>query len=302
MTSSAADAFHRRLSLIIHAPRLRGRTLHKVFQWNDPDRLVQGCIQDLAEASYGVARFEVVERLEVDEFPIKADGFRYEPKDFADRWRRRSGFHQPDAVDYHALIRQFDLAEKVRSGRVDEVWLMAFPYSGYYESIMAGPGAFWCNAPPLQRYEAAGRRFVMMGFNYERGVGEMLESFGHRSESIMAQVYRDRLGPANLWERFIRHERSHPGQAEVGNIHFAPNSERDYDWGNPRPVSSACDDWYDFPQLAGARRLVNCQEWGGGDIRAHHAWWYRHLPHVPGATEGVLNNWWAYILDPNRVT
>jgi len=291
----------RRVSLIIHAPTVGGRKLHQVFHWNDPDRLTHGFIQDLAEASHGAARFEVVDRLEVDEFPVKADGFRYESEDFAARWRQRSGFHQPDAVDYHALIRQFGLLEKVRSGHIDEAWFMAFPYAGYYESIMGGPGAFWCNAPPLQGAESSGRRFVIMGFNYERGVGEMLESFGHRTESILAQVYRDHGGPSNLWERFIRHERSHPGQAEVGNIHFAPNSVRDYDWGNRRPVSSACDDWYGFPRLTGARRMVDCEEWGGGDIRAHHFWWYRHLPHVEGETAGVLNNWWAFILDPERV-
>jgi len=299
-----SSSVQRRVSLIIHSPTLPsagGRKLQELFHWNDPDRLVQGFVRDLAESSHGAARFEVVERLEVDEFPVKADGFRYAPEDFAARWRQRSGFHQPDAVDYHALIRQFGLLEKVRSDQIDEVWLMAFPYAGYYESIMGGPGAFWCNAPPLQGAESSGRRFVIMGFNYERGVGEMLESFGHRTESILAQVYRDHRGPSNLWERFIRHERSHPGQAEVGNIHFAPNSERDYDWGNRRPVSSACDDWYGFPRLTGARRIVNCDEWGSGDIRAHHFWWFRHLPHVEGETAGMLNNWWTYVLDPNRV-
>jgi hypothetical protein len=280
---------------------LSGRKLQAVFRWNDPDRLTHDCIQDLAEASHGVARFEVAERFELDEFPVKADGFRYQADDFAARWRARQGFHQPDAVDYYALIRQFGLLEKVRSRQIDEAWLMAFPYAGYYESIMAGPDPFWCNAPPLQGTEPAERRFVIMGFNYERGVGEMLESFGHRTESILAHVFRHNRGPTNLWERFIRHERSHPGQAEVGNIHFAPNSMGDYDWGNRRPVSSACDDWYGFPGLTGARRTVDCREWGGGDIRAHHTWWYRHLPHVVGESQGVLNNWWAYVLDPDRV-
>jgi len=84
-------------------------------------------------------------------------------------------------------------------------------------------------------------------------------------------------------------------------MHFAPNSERDYDWGNRRLVRSACDNWYDFPNLSGERRSVNSKEWGGGDIRLHHAWWYRHLPHVEGETQGILNNWWEYILDPDRV-
>lgn len=295
---------HRKVSLIIHTPSVpseSGRNLPKVFGWNDPDRLVEDFITDMREASYGIARFDMVERIEVDEFPVKADGFRYDPEQFAALWRRRAGFHEPDMVDYYRLLEQFALLDKVASDAIDEVWLMAFPYSGYYESVMGGPKAFWCNSPPMPDTERAGRRFVVMGFNYERGVGEMMESFGHRAESILAKVYENVQGESNLWERFIRHDRTHPGQAEVGNIHFAPNSDRDYDWGNPRAVPSACDDWYGFPQLTGAQRLVNCEEWGRADIRLHHLWWYRHLPHAEGETDGVVNNWWAYILDPNLV-
>ena len=91
---------------------------------------------------------------------------------------------------------------------------------------MAGPGAFWCNAPPLEGTRQATRRFVIMGFNYERGVGEMLEDLGHRAESILSHVFRDVRGDANLWERFIRYDQKNPGRAECGNVHFAPNSQR----------------------------------------------------------------------------
>ncbi|MEE9217183.1 MAG: hypothetical protein V3U32_07070 [Anaerolineales bacterium] len=278
-----------------------GISLSDLFGWNDPDQLVEDFVTDMREASYGIAQFEVVERIVIDEFPIKADGFRYEADQFAQIWRRRSGFHALDLADYSALLSQFNIIEKVTSGEIDEAWLMAFPYAGYYESTMGGPGAFWCNSPPLLKTERTQRRFVLMGFNYERGVGEMMESFGHRAESILSKVYEGRAADDNLWERFTRYDRQHPGASEVGNMHFAPNSQRDYDWGSRRPVVSACDDWYDFPHLSGERRTVNSDEWGGGDIRLHHAWWYRHLPHVEGDTKGVLNNWWEYILDPDRV-
>ncbi|MFQ5922916.1 MAG: hypothetical protein ACE5M4_08740 [Anaerolineales bacterium] len=295
---------HRKVALIIHAPSVPsegGKTLPKVFSWNDPNQLVEDFIADMRGVSYGIARFEVAERIEVNEFPIKADGFHYEPDQFAQLWRRRGGFHEPDLVDYSSLLRQFSIVEKVTSGDIDEAWLMAFPYAGYYESTMDGPGAFWCNSPPLRNTGHAQRRFMVMGFNYERGVGEMMEAFGHRAESIMIKVYEGRAADDNMWERFTRYDRQHPGASEVGNMHFAPNSERDYDWGNRRFVASACDDWYDFPDLTGERRSVNSDEWGGGDIRLHHAWWFRHLPHVEGDTRGVHNNWWEYILDPDRV-
>src|SRR3954452_9275251 len=114
---------------------------------------------------------------------------------------------------------------------------------------MVGPGAHWCNAPPLDGV-ACRRRFIVMGFNYERGVGEMLENFGHRTESILAHVYRD-APRGHAWERFAAYDAIAPGAAGCGNVHFAPNSVRDYDWGNRRPVWSTCDDWLRYPNIVG---------------------------------------------------
>jgi hypothetical protein len=166
---------------------------------------------------------------------------------------------------------------------------------------MAGKGAFWCNAPPITKTANSLRRFVVMGFSFERGVGEMLESFGHRAESILEKTFSKSNAAANLYSRFTRYDKKYPGLAEVGNIHFAPNSTRDYEWNNLRQVMSGCDNWYKFPNLSGARRRVNAAEWGNGDIRLHHNWWLNHIPHVAGRTNGVHNNWWQYIMDPNLV-
>jgi hypothetical protein len=242
--------------------------------------------------------------VEVDGFPVKQDGFVYTPRSYLANWRARSGFHQPDAVDYHRLLNDFNVIPRVNSGLLDEVWLFGFPYAGYYESIMAGPDAYWCNAPPLPTSRAAGpaptRRFVIMGFNYERGVGEMLEDLGHRAESILSHYFNGTRGDANLWERFTRYDQLHPGRAECGNVHFAPNSLRDYDWGNRRRVPSRCDDWYNYPNFKGTVREVDCHAWGDGDIRLHHLWWLGHFPHLPGSTAGRLNNWWEYVIAPDR--
>ncbi len=289
---------------IIHNPivdRRQGAKLSQALGWNDPDALAGDYIRDVRDASHGVVNYRIVERIEVDGFPLKADGFRYDVDTYLRCWRSRRGFHQPDAVDYLALIREFDVIDKVESGRIDEVWLFGFPYAGYYESTMGGRGAFWCNSPPVAGSEHCRRRFVIMGFNYERDVGCMLEDLGHRAESIMAQVYAGRRGDRNLWEHFSRYDRIAPGRASVGNMHFAPNGERDYDWGNPRSVISDCDDWLNFPDLRGIHRQVNCREWGNGDMRRHHLWWFERVPHVEGETDGVRNNWWTYIINPNTV-
>lgn len=294
----------KRVSMIIHNPRVPsagGEKLNKVLKWNDPDQLSTVYIGDVKEISYGYANYEIVERIEVDKFPRKADGFSYTADAFVAAWKARTGFHQPDAVDYDALLEEFDMIGKIDRNEVDEFWLFAFPYAGYYESIMGGPGAFWCNAPPLTQTAHASRRFVIMGFNYQRGVGEMLENLGHRAESIMKYTFRHTRGEDNLWEKFIRHEFKNPGQAEVGWMHYAPNSVRDYDWGNKTPVKSRWRTWQNFPNLEGSAEIVDCSDWGNGDIRLHHKWWFKLLPHITGAANGISYNWWQYIIDPNLV-
>lgn len=277
------------------------KRLHEVLGWNDPRKLTREYIKDIRECSWGYVRYRVVEWIDVDEYPLKKDGFRYDDETYLRCWRNRGGWHEPDAVDYEEIIRKFNLAERVEKGEIDEVWLWAFPYAGMWESTMAGRGAYWCNSPPVPNIECS-KIFVIMGFNYERGVGEMLEAFGHRVESIMTKVYRSwEAKETHAWNRFTLYDKVAPGKAGCGNVHFAPNSERDYDWGNKRYVWSTCDDWLDYPNLKGRKRLVNCEEWGNGDIRLHHKWWLKHLPHREGrGKDGKLNNWWKYVVDFNR--
>jgi len=276
------------------------KRLHEVCRWNDPRKLIQGYIDDIRECSYGYVRYQIVEWIDADVFPVKTDGFRYTEESFLQCFRQGKGWHQPDSIDYKAIIKDYDLARRVADGEIDEVFLISFPYSGMWESTMAGQGAYWCNSPPVEGVDCP-RIFAMMGFNYERGVGEMLEDLGHRTESIMTHVYGS-WDPqeTHAWNRFTLYDKVAPGKAACGNVHFAPNSENDYDWGNKREVWSTCNDWLRYPHLTGKKCLVNCAEWGNGDIREHHKWWLKHLPHAKGRTGGRLNNWWNYIVDFNR--
>ena len=294
----------RKVLVIVFNPTIRsegGRKLSDVMGWNDPDRLIAGHIADVRECSFGYANYQVVETIQVDGFPVKQDGFAYTEQSFLGCWRSGTGFHQPDAVDYHRILDDFDIIGRIDSGAIDEVGLFGFPYGGFYESIMAGPGAFWCNAPPLEKTDHCLRRFVIMGYNYERGAGEMLESLGHRAESIMKHVFRDKRGDEDLWECFTRYDKTHPGQAQVGNVHFAPNSLKDYEWGSRARVKSRHHVWQKFPDLDGDPVEVDADEWGKGDIREHHLWWFRHFPHITGTSGGISYNWWTYVIDPTTV-
>ncbi len=304
--SDALVKIQPRVLMVVYNPIVdarRGKKLIETCAWNDPDQLAAGFIQDLHECSGGLANYRIVERVETNEFPAQIDGFQYRPQEYLDVLRAGQGFHDPDMVDYSAIIHKFDLLNRISKDEFDEVWLFGPPYSGFYQSAMAGKGAFFCNAPSVSGTNACPRRFVLMGLNYERGVGEFLESFAARADSIMREVYRAKSGDANLFDRFTLYDQVASGRANVGTIHYAPNSMHDYDWGSMTPVQSCADDWLQFPNLPNPPnyRMMSTKDWGNGDIREHHKWWLKHLPKAVGTTDGVSNNWWKYIVDPNQV-
>ena len=304
-TNEPAQLSLSRVLVLVYNPVVdssTGRKLAESQGWYRIEDLATTYMADILKASGGLARYQIAQRIDINEFPVKTDGFRYAPQTYMDVLRGVTPPRNPPEADYSSIISRFRILERVAKNEIDEVWIFAFPHAGFYESTMGGPGAFWCNAPPLKNTEAAKRRFVIMGFSYERNVGEMLESFGHRTEAILARAFEKLSGPANLWQRFTRYDLVAPDKSAVGTIHFAPNSTRDYEWDNTKPVLSECYDWLNhFPNFTGDRRMVTAAEWGGGEIRAHHLWWLKHLPKAAGRKNGVHNNWWQYIINPNNI-
>lgn len=279
-----------------------GTTLSQQQSWYRTSDLITSFMLDMIQISGGMARYQIVQRVDLDEFPAKTDGFRYTPQEYMNVLRGAVPPHMPQEVNYNAIINQFNILQRVARNEIDEVWTFGFPHAGFYESTMGGPGAFWCNAPPLKNTEASKRRFVIMGFSFERYVGEMLEAYGHRAESIMEKTFSKLSGEANLWKRFMQYEKIAPGKAACGNIHFAPNSQQDYEWNNLTPVKSECYDWQlNFPNFKGDVRMVGASEWGSGEIRAHHKWWFNHFPRVAGRKNGIHHNWWQYVAAPQNV-
>ena len=279
-----------------------GTTLSQQQSWYRTSDLITSFMLDMIQISGGMARYQIVQRVDLNEFPAKTDGFRYTPQEYMNVLRGAVPPHMPQEVNYNAIINQFNILQRVARNEIDEVWTFGFPHAGFYESIMGGPGAFWCNAPPLKNTEASKRRFVIMGFSFERYVGEMLEAYGHRAESIMEKTFSKLSGEANLWKRFMQYEKIAPGKAACGNIHFAPNSQQDYEWNNLTPVKSECYDWQlNFPNFKGDVRMVGASEWGSGEIRAHHKWWFNHFPRVAGRKNGIHHNWWQYVAAPQNV-
>ena len=132
-------------------------------------------------------------------------------------------------LNYTHYLGRFNVGEKVEQGKIDEVWIFGFPWGWIWESCMAGAKAIWINGPQVD-YPCS-RPFPIMGFNYERDVGCMLENLGHRAECVLNYVYdgdgwwwKD-LDPnaTHLWRLFTRIDKTHPGEAGCGTVHFAPN-------------------------------------------------------------------------------
>ena len=277
-----------------------GVPLHQYFGWNDPHVLNPQYLQDLSESSSNYARWTVTQFVDVNEWPLKNDGFQYTEASYLNAWATGT-FHSPDGVDYVHIIEQFNLDERVRNGEIDEVVLWGAPYFGYWESQMCGMDAYWCNSPGIQRTGTP--KYVIMGLNYERGVAEAIHSFGHRAESILTHVYGSWNSGTNIqhnWDKFTRYNQDAPGLAACGNVHFPPNAIADYDYANTTIVLSYADDWLlNYPNFFGTYRKFSAAEWNY-DQRQYLKWWYRHMPRKPGRFgDGKLNNWWCYLMDLN---
>lgn len=277
-----------------------GKRLHEVFKWGNPKELAAGYQGDVEKASGGFIKFKIVEWRDLDVYPTKTDGFHYDEATFLAAWRTKKGFHDPDGTDYERMAKDNGVVALVDSGKIDEVWMFGAPYFGFWESAMAGPGAFEINGGVYEKVPSK-RAFAVMGFNYERGVAEMVHDLCHRTEATMSRVYGGwRVEELTTnWAKFAANFAQSNGVAAVGTCHWPPNSEKDYDYANPRTVQSSADDWLTYPKLTGATKPVNRETWGGPDYHRNYLqWWFQRLPHAPGVNaDGRLNNWWKYVFD-----
>lgn len=264
--------------------------------WNNPLSLSNSYINDLKNLTNNFVNYSIVETKEIDGVPTYEDGFVYSDESLLGCLNNPGTCHQPWTANYQKILSDYGVCEKRNRGDIDEVWLWGGPYFGYYESRLAGPNAFFYNSPPLNGTTCL-KQLPIMGFNYERGVSEMLEDIAHRTESVMDHVYGSHQSSGSgPWGKFMLRDIDSSGNAGCGSIHFGPNGTSDYNWSNTRFVYSQCDDWYNYPNLTGNKKYLNCSEWGCNGYE-FKKWWIKHIPKANGKTSGKLNNWWKYVLD-----
>jgi hypothetical protein len=281
-----------------------GRPLTATFGWTDPTVLDAGYQSDVRAASAGIVDLRIGRFSTIRGYPAKSGGFRFTNESFLGCLADSSPTRCGELLDYAAVLNEtFDprlgtACDAIRRGRIDEVWLWGGPWFGYLEQVPVAPRTL---CPTVDR------TFVVMGFNYERGVAEMLHDLGHRTEGLV----QSGIGLA-LWDRFdgqrgrYAQDYSCPtgpdaGHPEVdasvthaGNVHFPPNAYCHYQYDRSHPVLSDADDWLAFPALTGRQTEIDSTTWGGTH-RGFLTWWLGHLPRRHGSWNGIDTDWWRYV-------
>ncbi len=299
------NAISPRVLLYVFDPILENRggaRTHNVYGWESPVSLGAQIVSAFNANSHGLVQYQIVDTVISDVHPYYNNGFQHTDESFHADWLARDFSKTTSMFDYFRFVNENNIISRVESGDIDEVWIYTSPMGATWESAMAGQGAYWINGP-VQNV-ASSRAFPIMGLNYERGLGEALHSFGHRSESVLDHIY----GPQgsvieNNWDKFAYQDRLSPGTGlgGIGNIHFPVNGTSDYDYANTNSVISNADDWYNYPNFQGTTRAVSRADWQRADGNwqlGYMNWWYDHLPHMAGrAPDNFLSNWWRYLTD-----
>jgi hypothetical protein len=306
---SQPNTITRKVYVIVYDPLLgNGQLLSDYLSWNEHATLTQGTIDFFLQTSNGGLNYTVVDTTIVtDGWPELVDGFQYTEAEYLDVIHGQTPAHTPDGVNYNLIVNspQFDICGKVNRGEVDEVWIYNGPYFGFYESTLAGPGAYWFNSPPVPGPYDCNRLVPIMGPSPERGLECAMENFGHRTESTMTRVYGSwqQNRTAHNWERFALVQARSPDYtySGCGSVHYPPNGTHDYDFDNLSTVMSNCEDFANYPNLsdpAAVVQPVTCSMWGCSHL-GYFEYWFSHMPSNDGCgPDQVAASWWRYIAEP----
>ena len=307
---SHPNTLTRKVYVIVYDPILEnGQYLSDYLNWNEHSTLTQGTIDFFRQVSNEWLNYVVVDTTIVtDGWPEKVDGFRYTESEYLAVINGQEDPHMLDEVNYNLIVNstQFDICGKANRGEIDEVWIYNGPYFGFYESTLAGPGAYWLNSSPVPGPYDCNRLVPIMGPSPERGLDCAIENFGHRTEATMTQVYDSwqQNRTSHNWERFALVQALSPDYtySGCGNIHYPPNGTSDYEYDNSSTVMSNCEDFANYPNLgdpATVAQPVTCSLWGCTNL-GYFEYWFSHLPGNAGCgPDNVAANWWRYFAFPS---
>jgi hypothetical protein len=277
-----------------------GRRLREYKGWTDPLELESLFISDIQTASNGYFQYHIVTRMaDIDAYPQKSTGYVFTDASYI------SALSSQDAnaraiINYNKVLTDYDVCGRVNRGEIDELWLWGGPWFGYWEAVMAGPGAYVTNASPILG-TTCNRKLHILGFSYERGIAEMLEDFGHRTEGTMRTVYGGWFAGSNTdWDKYTKSKAFHAADGTFGygcgTVHEPFNAAGAYDWSNASSVQNTCVGWSQYPPASTADTVNSCSLWGCTGY-GYLKLWLSNLPKASGQTNGKWNNWWKYLGD-----
>lgn len=225
---------------------------------------------------------------------------------------KRPGDKVP-TTNYAKIMADIDIKTFVEQKGVKEVWLFAYhgDVVGLWESNMSSPYGDVSNSDcdpndlPVLKHT-----YTVYHYNYQRDVGEAVEDHTHQIEYLLNYVDGRDTTPAQkwpdllFWGKFVGSDVSDkmvpvktPDGRQVyrcGWTHYAPNSESDYNWSNPRTVETDIENWQ--PEGVGNTQKINCNRWQCNDLKWKIYW----MQNIPGANNGLafkgkrLTNWWLF--------
>src|SRR5688572_20043559 len=102
---------------------MSGKKLSEYMHWNRVEDLAKGFMTDILQTSAGLARYQIVQRIDVDGFPAKVDGYHYDARTYLDVIRGVARPHLPQEADYDEMIERFNLLQRIALREIDEAWV-----------------------------------------------------------------------------------------------------------------------------------------------------------------------------------
>jgi hypothetical protein len=310
---AVGNVYNKKAYVLIYNPVFEnGQKLTEYLGWQNPDTLVTQYINWLKTTTNNKVNFTVGIRREIADFTTFTDGRKYDEETYL------ACLSNPEAncmrdnwggwlmTDYTLMLNSYEICNNFNSGTIDEVWMFGAPYMGWWEANQAGTNSFSTNGPVVYG-TSCNKPMNIMGFSYERQLGEMVEDLFHRTEGTMSMAYggwqENRM--AHNWDKFglVAYQSPNYGFSGCGSCHFAPNSTSGYNWDNPGSASTYCDEFADYPDPINPtiRRNVTCSEWDCNGL-GYFTWWYERFPSKSGvAPDNHYADWWKYVLEPNSV-
>ncbi|MGB9911570.1 MAG: discoidin domain-containing protein, partial [Microgenomates group bacterium] len=217
----------------------------------------------------------------------------------------QEGFKKPTTPDHYKIFTKLlnppeGFCNYIESKGIKEIWIWM------YHNDWVGPIEFSVVGKDKEgrvhkisyfdiNFPICNKSYAVFDYNYQGGLGDLLEDHAHRIEETLNYFDGRHLTPPDQWQNllfwgnFVGSDISHkiikPG---CGWTHRPPNGESDYDWRNEREVLSDCENWR--PDGKGEKKLVSCHTWygpvceddGGTKFKI---WWMQNIPSV----------WWVYI-------